>query len=89
MVGIRFGSMRHMWKGRKTARGWYLFFGFYWFAFGLFKRWPLETVYGYRTGFIFSYKPDPTARGGDLMWLRNKKHLRLDDLDDKEVCHPT
>ena len=78
MAGIRFESMRRMWNGVTVTHGWYMFFGFYWFSLAFLKRWPLENVYAQSTGLIFSYKPNPAAKYGDLMWLKNKKWLWSD-----------
>jgi hypothetical protein len=55
-----------------------LFFGFYWFCFCFFKKWPLPFYDEYVTGFSLAYKPNSKPAYGDLLWLRDKKWLRGD-----------
>lgn len=82
MLGLRFEQMKHMHNGATVARGYYVFFGFYWFCLAFFRRWPLEIQERYATGFIFSYRPTPGLTEGDLMWMKNKKYLRTDYPED-------
>lgn len=78
MLGIRFDRVMHMRNGIRVARGWYVFLGFYWFCFAIFRKWPLDFMDSHATGFSFSYKPKPDLTEGDLMWSHNKKYLRFE-----------
>lgn len=87
MVGVRFDLTKYAWNGVTVARGWYVFFGFYWFAFAFFRIWPLEFIGRCASGMIFSYKPNPDLREGDPMWANNKKWLRFTYQED--IFHAT
>ncbi len=77
MLGPRFERIRYSQNGVTVARGYYLFFGFYWFAFAFLNKWPHEFVDGYASGLLFSCRPNPRLGEGDLMWTVNKKWLRF------------
>jgi len=70
MVGVRFDGT--------SRNGFYLFFGFYWFCFCFFRKWPLPFLDGLVTGLSLAYWPNRTATYGDLMWRKDKKYLRFD-----------
>jgi hypothetical protein len=60
--------------------GFYIQLAFYWFAITFFKRWDPDVRYGDGsripwTGFVFYYKPNPSLKEGDLIWLRCKKWM--------------
>jgi hypothetical protein len=78
MLGPRFDRIPLKWKGLTIAHGYYFFFGFYWFCFCFFKKWPLHFMDGYVTGFSFAYKPNSKATYGDLMWLNDRRYLRIE-----------
>lgn len=82
MVGIRFDYVRHTRRGATVGRGFYVFFGFYWFCFAFFSKWPLVFVDRLASGVIFSYCPNPDMVEGDLMWRKNKKFLRMGHMED-------
>jgi len=74
MLGLRFD--------RTERGGFYVFFGFYWFCFCLFRKWPLPFFDGLVTGLSLAYGPNPTAGYGDLMWKKDKQYLRFDHSGD-------
>jgi len=82
MVGIRSDRMRYIRNGVTVCHGWYVFLGFYWFCFAFFRRFPIEFQHRYATGCFVSWKPNPKTRAGDLMWLKHKKYLRFDYMED-------
>ena len=82
MLGPRFDAMRHERNGATIARGFYFFFGFYWFSFAVFWKWPRPFTDGYAKGLILSCRPNPKMDYGSLMWTKSKEYLRLEHLRD-------